>query len=191
MDKTTLFNMALSLLGESRYVEQAGVQHPCELWYPTVMREAGVRHNWSFSRRITTLDRQPDGTYHLPPDCMNILFFRDASSNARPASVTVTGRKIHTDLRGKATLVYQTDCVATMQELPNDSPEFCTAVAYLLAARISRRVTGGYESAQFCEEMAEMQFLKAITRDAQQEASNKTDPFSADYDPADVPELLY
>lgn len=191
MDKTTLFNLALSLIGEARYTEQAGVQHPCELWYPLVMREASVRHNWSFARRLTRLTRQADGTYHLPADCMNILYFRDATSRSRPSAYTLIGRQVHTDLTGPVLCVYQTDTVATMQELPDSSPEFCTAVAYLLAARVSRRITGGYESAEFCEQMAEVQFLKAITRDAQAEASNKTDPFAAESDPVDIIANLY
>lgn len=177
MDKTTLFNLALSLVGESRYVADSGVVSPCELWFPTVLREAGVRHNWSFSRKLITLSRQSDGTYHLPSDCMNILFFRD-SDGLPPARLVVIDRKVHTDMAGPATLIYQSCNIIDSQELPDDSPEFCTGVAYLLAARIARTVTGSHDSAEFCESMAEMQFLKAITRDAQQEASNKTDPFN-------------
>lgn len=176
MDKTTLFNLSLSLVGESRYVAESGVVSPCELWFSTVLREAAVRHNWSFSRKLVKLSRQQDGTYHLPDDCMNIMFFRD-DCGLCPARLTVIDRKIHTDMTGQATLVYQSSNIIDSQQLPDDSPEFCTGVAYLLAARIARTVTGTHDSAEFCESMAEMQFLKAITRDAQQEASNKTDPF--------------
>lgn len=189
MDKTTVFNLALSLIGESRYVADSGVVNPCELWFPTVLREAGVRHNWTFTRKITTLTRQTDGTYHLPSDCMNIMYLRD-SSGMRPSRLTVIDRKCHTDLSGVATLVYQSSSIIDSQELPDDSPEFCTGVAYLLAARIARAVTGTHDSAEFCEQMAEVQFLKAITRDAQQEASNKTDPFLSS-DPTANSELYY
>ena len=191
MDKTTLFNQALSLIGAGRYQQGSGVQSPCELWLPLVLREATVRHNWSFARRVTTITPEADGTYHLPADCMNPLYFRDPTTGALPARYIVIGRHIHTDHTGPARLIYQSDAIATHQELPDSSPEFCTAVAYLLAARISRECTGTHDAAAHCEQMAEIQFEKAITRDAQADASNKADPLSTADSPPWLDERYY
>lgn len=177
MDKNTLFSCALSHIGAGDYNENAASAALCEKWYPLVMREAAVRHNWSFSRRMASLSRQEDGTYVLPPDCMNILFMRDADGN-KPNDLTIVDRTIHTDLTGDITLVYTSSKVADLQELPDSSPEFCIAVTYLLAARLARPLAGDHEMVSFCQQQAEMQFQKALVRDTQQEYSNKTNkPF--------------
>ena len=178
MDKFTLFSCALSHIGAGAYNAKAASANLCEQWLPLVMREAAVRHNWSFSRRLAYLTPQEDGTYLLPDDCMNILYLRDAEE-AKPDSLLVVDRIVHTSATGSLTLVYTSSCVADMQELPDSSPEFCTAVSYLLAARICRSLTGDFSMVEFCEQKAEQQFQKALTRDAQQEHSNKTNkPFA-------------
>jgi hypothetical protein len=173
MDKTTFFNLALSLLGGGEYHSEAATSSPCDLWYPVVLREAACRHNWSFSRRSASLPLQPDGSYHLPDDCMNILYLRDAAGN-KPASYLVEGRSIiGADLGTTATLIYTSDTVASLQELPDSAPEFCVGAAYLLAARIARTITGDTREVDLCLREADRQFTLAITRDAQQEKSNK------------------
>ncbi len=177
MDKYTIFSCALSHIGAGAYNEKAASADLCERWYPLVMREAAVRHNWSFSRRIAYLVPNDDGTYTLPDDCMNILYLRD-SAGSKPDTLLVTDRTVHTSASGQLSLAYTSSTVADMQELPDSSPEFCTAVTYLLAARICRSLIGDFSMVDFCEQKAEMQFQRAITRDAQQEHSNKTNkPF--------------
>ena len=177
MDKNTLFSCALSHIGAGDYNENAASSALCEKWYPLVMREAAVRHNWSFSRRLITLSRQTDGTYTLPADCMNILFMRDPDGN-KPDTLTIVDRIVYTDLTGDITLVYTSSKVADLQELPDSFPEFCIAVTYLLAARLARPLAGDHELVAFCQQQAELQFQKAIVRDTQQEYSNKTNkPF--------------
>lgn len=178
MDKFSLFSCALSHIGAGSYNAKAASAELCDRWYPLVMREAAVRHNWSFSRRLATISPSSDGTYTLPDDCMNILYLRD-SSDAKPDSLLVVDRTVHTSATGPLTLVYTSSTVADLQELPDSSPEFCTAVTYLLAARICRSLTGDFSMVDFCEQKAEQQFQKAIVRDAQQEHSNKTNkPFA-------------
>lgn len=176
MEKTTLFNLALSHIGGGAYEQGSGVESPCELWYPIVLREAAVRHDWNFARRLITIHPEADGTYHLPVDCMNPLEFKDATSHAIPAEYRIVGRYIHTSLTGAATLLYQSDFTATHQLLPDEAPEYCVAVSYLLAARVARTITGTTEAALQCEELAEVQFTKLLNREAFADASNKTDP---------------
>lgn len=172
MDKTTFFNLALSLIGGGEYTSSAATKDPCDLWYPIVLREASCRHNWSFCRKVTTLSRQPDGTFHLPADCMNILYFRDPSGS-KPLQLLVEDRRVYSDIADSITLVYQTDAISALQELPDAAPDFTVGCAYLLAARIARKITGDIREVDTCLALAETQFQKAITRDAQQEQSNK------------------
>lgn len=173
MDKTTFFNLALSLIGGGEYHSAAATAAPCDLWYPIVLREAACRHNWTFSRKSVILIRQPDGYYILPDDCMNILYLRDESGN-KPSSYLVENRRIiGPNLAQQAILVYTSDAIASLQELPDSAPEFCVGCAYLLAARIARKITGDTREIDLCLREADRQFTLAITRDAQQEKSNK------------------
>ena len=172
MDKSTLFNMALSLIGGGDYTSDSGHARVCELWYPIVLREAACRCNWTFSRRKATLSRNADGTYTLPSDCMNILYLREGQQ--QPETLLIVGRHIYTSATSPLNLIYTSSDIADLQELPNESPEFCVGTAYLLAARIARTVAGDMSTADTCEQHAEIQFQKAVARDAQQEHSNKT-----------------
>lgn len=174
MDKTTFFNLALSLIGGGEYKTSAATSSPCDLWYPIVLREAACRHNWTFSRKLCTLTQEDDGTYDLPDDCMNVLYLRDASGN-KPTSYLIEDRIIHTDINGTLQLAYTSDAIASLQELPDSAPEFCVGCAYLLAARIARTITGDTREVDLCLREADRQFTLAITRDAQQEKSNKLD----------------
>lgn len=173
MDKTTFFNLALSLIGGGEYTSTAATKSPCDLWYPTVLREAACRHNWSFSRSSATLTMQADGSYHLPADCMNILYLRDTAGNKLPSFLVEGRRIIGTTGADPLTLIYTSDTIASLQELPDSAPEFCVGCAYLLAARIARSITGDIREVDACLSYAESQFQKAITRDASQEKSNK------------------
>ena len=175
MDKTTFFNLALSLIGGGEYTSEAATASPCELWYPIVLREAACRHNWSFSRKTVTLTQQADASYHLPDDCMNILYLRTPSGQ-KPDSFLIQDRRIiGLPTADPLTLVYTSDSIALAQELPDAYPEFCVGAAYLLAARIARRITGDTREVDLCLREADRQFTLAITRDAQQEKSNKLD----------------
>ena len=174
MDKTTFFNLALSLIGGGEYKTSAATSSPCDLWYPVVLREAACRHNWTFSRKLCTLTQQTDGSYHLPDDCMNVLYLRDANGS-KPVTYMLQDRKIISDFSGPIYLAYTSDAIASLQELPDSAPEFCVGAAYLLAARIARTITGDTREVDLCLREADRQFTLAITRDAQQEKSNKLD----------------
>lgn len=175
MDKYTAYQRALSQIGGGDYTPGAGTEHPCDQWWPLVLREACSRYNWSFTRRIAHLAQQEDGTWHLPADCLTILSCTDCHRR-RPSYIIPTGRILHTDLSGELTLLYTSDYTASMQELPDSSPEFCSGVIFLLAARAARTITGDTNVATYCETQSEKYFQRAITRDAQSEASNKLRP---------------
>lgn len=55
-------------------------------------------------------------------------------------------------------------------------PEYQIAVCELLAARIAPSITGNPSLSPQFESLAEQHFMQAITRDAQQLASNKQNP---------------
>lgn len=176
MDKLTIFNSALSLIGAGRYEPASGPQQPIDLHYPQVLREASCRYNWSFTRRVRAIDPLEDGTYPLPPDCLSVLYFRQKDGNRRPSWIVTEGRRIHTDITGTANLVYTTDIIHSAQELPDSQPEFCQGVICLLASRIAREITSSTQEADRLANESEKHFMRAITHDAQAEASNKIRP---------------
>ena len=186
MDKMTVYRSALALVDGKDYVENSPTQDPLDLFYPQVLRYANARYNWSFTRAAKTLRREETSplpntsAFKLPADVLNIQYIRDAAGR-RVNTVQILGsqRLLLTEPAGTITLVYTSDKIAVDQELPDSSPEFCQAVICLLAARIAPKIQGTAQNVAGLEAMAEQEFMKALTRDAQQEASNDQNPLPA------------
>lgn len=183
MDKVTIYNAALSLLGQNGYREGSGNAAACELWYPHALAAANARYNWTFATRRKTLhplegeSQGNESVFEYPADCINYTHVRNNDTGDRAADPRRIGNRLVTEPCSSVTLTYNANCLATMQELPDTMPEFTLGVIELLAARIAPEVTGNPAYAVEYENRAEQHFMQAITRDAQQLASNKRDPW--------------
>lgn len=180
MDTGSVYNAALSLLGDYEFRPRAGTQHPCERWYPHVLRQANARYNWSFAAHEKTLrptaTTEDESIFDYPSDCLTytrIVNLDTGRTADRPRRV---GRTIRTEPCSGIRLTYTSNAVETMQDLPDNMPEYQLAVCELLAARIAPAITGNPALAPQFETLAEQHFMQAITRDAQQLASNKQNP---------------
>lgn len=184
MDRLTIIDSALSLLGEKPYDNQTGYQRVCDLWFDRVLREANSLFNWTFARKRITLTN-PDTATHpdssaftLPVDCLTLLYVYHHGTNRKVNNVSLFNRVLVTDRVDAVDIVYTSDISASMQELPDSRPEFCQGCIYLLAARISPVVTGNLEVQLKFEEMARHYFHSALTKDEWQHNSNDNHPLS-------------
>ena len=180
MDKASVFNAALSMLGDYEYRERAGTQHPCDRWYPLVLRQANARYNWSFAaveKNLTPVHTNAEqSVFEYPRDCLSYTRVTNLDTGRRADNPRRIGCFIHTEPCTGIRLTYTSNCLETMQHLPDDMPEYCLAVIELLAARIAPVITGDPSLAPRFESLAEQHFMQAVTRDAQQLASNKQNP---------------
>lgn len=181
MDKVTIFNAALSALGQHGYREGSGNAAACELWYPIVLTTANARYNWTFAARRKDLKplsaNGRESRFEYPADCINYTAVINHDTGDRCRDPRRIGNEIVTEPCSGITLTYNANCLATMQQLPPNMPEFIQGVIELLAARIAPEVTGNPAYTSEFETRAEQHFMQAITRDAQQLASNKRDPW--------------
>lgn len=180
MDKVSVFNAALSLLGDYEYRERAGTQHPCDRWYPHVLRQANSRYNWSFAtaeKILKPIAHTPtESIFEYPSDCLTYTRVTNMDTGNRADRPRRVGRTIHTEPCSSILLSYTSNAIETFQELPDDMPEYQLAVCELLAARIAPTITGNPALSLQFESLAEQHLMQAITRDAQQLASNKQNP---------------
>lgn len=186
MDKMTVYRSALALVDGKDYVENSATQDPLDLFYPQVLKYANARYNWSFTRAAKKLHKETSSPYSrssafkLPADVLNIQYIMDAAGR-RVNTIQILGsqRLLVTEPATDITLVYTSDKIAVDQELPDTAPEFCQGVICLLAARIAPKIQGNAQNVAALEAMAEQEFMKALTRDTQQEASNDQNPIPA------------
>ena len=183
MDKASVYNAALALLGDYEFRERAGTQHPCERWYAHVLRQANARYNWSFAAHEKTLrptaTTEDESIFDYPSDCLTYTRIVNLDTGRPADRPHRVGRFIHTEPCSAIRLTYTSNALETFQELPDDMPEYQLAVCELLAARIAPAITGNPSLSPQFESLAEQHFMQAITRDAQQLASNKQHPLPA------------
>ncbi|MBR4309951.1 MAG: hypothetical protein IKT79_02885 [Akkermansia sp.] len=180
MDRASVYNAALSMLGDYEYRERAGTQHPCDRWYPLVLRQANARYNWSFAaaqKQLTPIRSNAEhSVFEYPKDCLTYTRIINLDTGRRADNPRRLGPFIYTEPCSAILITYTSNRLASMQYLPDDMPEYCLGVIELLAARIAPVITGNPSLSSQFESLAEQHFMQAITRDAQQLASNKQNP---------------
>lgn len=180
MDKTTLINSALTLLGHTEYITRDANTNTADLWLSQVLAQANARYNWSFTmaeKDLTPISRNHlESVFDFPADCLTIIRAVNCDTGRpcdRPRRI---GNTIKTEPCGGIRITYNSNRLATMQELPADAPEFTQGVIELLAARLAPIITGRPELGPQYEQMAEGHFLQAITRDCRHQRPTAWDP---------------
>lgn len=177
MDKQTVFEHALTRLGQQQYRANAETRAACEQTYQRVLRLALARHAWNFSRVIATLTRGADGTFTLPADCIRLQTVLHGGHKVR--HFDIFGRTLTCDApSASVTITYQSDLSNIGGGLPDTAPFFEEGVISLLAAKISPIITGNPAPQTDLEQEAEHYFRRAATLDAYQNRSNDQHPLS-------------
>lgn len=188
MDKSTVCQHALHLLGETNYEKHTAPQSVCDMAYADVVRFANNAAHWSFARQRRTL--KPMATpsangiraYMLPADCLKIISVRDTHTHTRiPYWTLYAGRiEITNSDADTVDLTYTSDILSAQPNLPDQAPDFCQYVIHMLAARIAPTITGQIELANMFEQKAALLLAQAVYADARQHASNDQAPITSD-----------
>lgn len=187
MNRTTVYEHALRLLGEVNYKKHTATDGVCVQLYPDVVRFANAIANWSFARTKRTLaplgSTATDGiyTYTLPADCLRVLKVLDTATSKKVRHFSIYGRTLEVEGHPSSniTLVYISDLLACREDLPDEAPIFCQYVIHLLAAKIAPSITGNMQlTAQLNAEATQLMH-QALTQDRQQARSNDQHPMAA------------
>lgn len=187
MNRTTVYEHALRLLGEVNYKKHTATDGVCALLYPDAVRYANAVANWSFARAKRTLAplaaTSTDGirTYTLPADCLRVIKVMDTASMQKVRNFSIFGRTLEVEKHpaSNITLIYTSDLLACREDLPDEAPLFCQYVIHLLAAKIAPSITGNIQlTAQLNAEAAQL-MQQALTQDRQQARSNDQHPLEA------------
>ena len=184
MNRSSVYQSALNLLGEVNYKKHTGTDGICYQCYPDAVRYANAMGNWSFARQKRVLaplgKAAADGiyTYTLPADCLRVLEVRDTATQNKVRHFELYGRTLEvTDHSSEnITLVYISDLLACSDEIPDENPLFCQYVIHLLAARIAPTITGNVALTQQLEAQAHQLYYQALAQDRQQTRSNDQHP---------------
>ena len=182
MVKHTVFSLALQKLGEAEYQEDSPTQKVCEFWYKHVLALACARYNWTFlslegelkeGKEVgdVVIYRRPVGclklTYVCKPDGTRVEDWRLVARG-----IVVPKRYVPKEEEGLIRVRYQTDLAAAEGSLPDYTPEFNEGVLCLLASKMAMKITSEPKLAQQLEMESEGHFMRALTHDRQQDASN-------------------
>lgn len=184
MNRTTVYTHALNLLGEINYKKHTATDGVCVREYPDAVRLANSIANWSFARTKRVLaplaPKNADGifAYNLPADCLRVLEVRDTATQIKVRYYSIFGRilEVYGHSSDNITLVYTSDLLACREDLPDEAPQFCEYVIYLLAAKIAPTVTGNIQLAAQLNAEATQRMHAALTADRQQARSNDQHP---------------
>lgn len=186
MNRTSVYEHALRLLGEVNYKKHTATDGVCTQLYPDTVRLANSVANWSFARAKRTLaplaSNTTDGihAYTLPADCLRVIEVRDTASQKKVPHYSIYGRTLETENHnsGNITLIYTSDLLACREDLPDQAPLFCEYVIHLLAAKIAPSITGNMQlTAQLQSQATELMY-QALTQDRQQARSNDQHPLT-------------
>ena len=181
MDKATVIEHALDLLGEHDFAENSSTHSIAMRHYNTTLRECCAAHHWSFARRTRTLAESDHGsnTFHLPVDCLRIKHLCEPNTDTPyPRRVNhwqLNGRTITASGYDSLTLTYTADFTASGEELPDAAPLFQQYAIHLLASRLAPTICGterGVQLAQYLIGVANQYRHDAMVADAQQDNSN-------------------
>lgn len=186
MNRTSVYEQALRLLGEVNYKKHTATDGVCTQLYPDTVRLANAIANWSFARTKRTLAplAAPTGdrihTYTLPADCLRVIEVRDTATQNKVPHYSIYGRTLEVENHhsGNITLIYTSDLLACSEDLPDQAPLFCQYVIHLLAAKIAPSITGNMQlTAQLNQEATRLMY-DALTQDRQQTRSNDQHPLT-------------
>ena len=177
MDKITLFEQSLHILGDREYKRESPTGRECDLWFPTILKEALNFGAWSFATQRRTLPPSSPGIYHLPEDCLRPL-------RINHSSFELIGRDIHLLTTYQPTpdegleLTYISDSLGKAEILPDSQPLFLRGLSLLLAARMAPKITGQPQFAFTLEEAANAALAEALHQDALSQHSNDQHPLT-------------
>lgn len=175
MDKVTLFEQSLHIIGDREYKRDSPTGRECDLWFPAVLSEALNFGAWSFATRRRILDASSSGVYPLPEDCLRPL-------KINHSSFELIGRDIHLHVTYQPVpdqgleLTYITNALARAEALPDSQPLFLRGLSLLLAARMAPKITGQPQLAFTLEEAANSALAEALHMDALSQHSNDQHP---------------
>ncbi len=180
MDKHTVFSLALQKLGEAEYQEGSPTQKVCEFWYKHVLALACARYNWTFLARETELSEgREEGNvrvYRRPVGCLKLTYVcKPDGTKVEDWRLTTEGIVVpvrYVPKEGAIRVRYQTDLAAAEGSLPDYAPEFNEGVLCLLASKMAMKVASDPKLGQQLEMESEAHFMRALTHDRQQDASN-------------------
>ena len=184
MDKSTVCQHALALLGEINFEKHTAPKSACDMAYADVVRYANNAAHWSFARNRRTLTPMASTAtngircYLIPADCLKIISVTDTATGAKiPNWQIYSGRiEITNSQADTVDLTYTSDLLSAQADLPDHAPDFCQYVIHMLAARIAPTITGQLEIATMFEQKAAVYLAQAIYKDARQSGSNDQAP---------------
>lgn len=174
MDKASLCNMALGLVGESEYVADSKEWRACELYLPLVYGELLAVHDWSFARRYKVLEAGEFG-YALPDDCLRVVEL-SGLDNWR-----ICGRHVRNEgegAQGEVAIFYVSNSLSRRGDVPDTQPRFARALYTRLGACLAVPVAGDQNLRGALEQEAQMLLAEAVTDDVRQDGSNDQHPLS-------------
>lgn len=178
MNKSTIIEHALDLLGEHDYLRHSGTERVSDSHYTSTVRECLSAHHWSFARACVTLSPSSENTFTLPADCLRIKFVRYPNSTRRIPSWQLINRSIITPDTSSISLTYTQDITLHSAEIPDSSPHFTQFVIHTLASRLAPTICGTDPGVAIAKDLlaraAEYKHL-ALVIDRQQDSSNDQD----------------
>lgn len=171
MDKGTLYNLALSYLGDRQYKTDAATAAACDGCGAHCVALALDYTPWSFATVSSTLTLT-DGAAELPHDCLRL-------QSVGLKKFALRGRRL-TDLTGgdssSTEITYTTNIWAQNVSVPDNQPTFAEGVALLIASKTAPRLTGNLQLASELEQKAYQALARAKYKDAQSIDSNDQEP---------------
>ena len=175
MDRPTLCNRALALLGELEYTGGTPHQAACDAAVKPALLELLAQYDWSFARKRAVLADTGEG-WRLPDDCLRIVELQGLR-NWRKYGRLVQAEPRALPPSGRVVAVYTSNELALTGELPDDvQPEFTQAVVYWLAGKLAVPVRNDHQLRVQLEQEARVWLDRAATHDIQQDNSNDQDP---------------
>lgn len=188
MDKVTVWNQALALLGDREYIVGTPSARAVDQWWPSVLREALMLGAWSWAKKRKSIaentdeNDKPNGTFTIPDDCIRLL-------KVGADAYSIIGREIVVerlgnyggirDIRnasGKVLIEYMSDDFARQEVMPDWNVLFTKGVVLMLASKVAIKLSSDINTAQGFEQLG-MQWLKqALWEDVVQSQSNDQDP---------------
>ena len=175
MDKVTLFEQSLHILGDREYKRESPTGRECDLWFPIVLAEALNFGSWSFATLRRILPPVSPGVYRLPEDCLRPL-------KINHSSFELIGRDIllHTTYQPEPDngleLTYITKALGKAEILPDSQPLVLRGLSLLLAARMAPKITGQPQLSFTLEEAANSALAEALHKDSLAQHSNDQHP---------------
>lgn len=174
MDKATVCNMALRLLGEHEYVPGTPGHDACELFFAQVYKEVLSAGYWTFARRKVKLTQDAQGRYPLPHDCLNVEGLSGVLHWGVYGDCIVPNNRW--DVVDEVWVTYTSSTLANREEVPDRNAAFIRALVCHLAAACCVAVTNDERRRQGLEQEYQVWLNAAMTQDAKQDNSNDQHP---------------